>query len=117
MPRRHCQRSRALLMPPLREHLLGLGNGFCRIQFLRASLCAVHDRVAAIQTKRILELVEALAGRLVTAVDEPTVCGQQRSRPEIAIAVPPVARATRRAAGTEYAGRRLVDEFLVFLAL
>ena len=61
-------------------------------------LGAVHDRVAAIETERILEPVEALAGALITTVGKPAVGLQQDRRAEILVLVPPVARARRRAA-------------------
>src|SRR3546814_10728715 len=65
---------------------------------LRAGLGAVHDGVAAVEPEGILELVEPLAGRLVTAVGDPAVGAQQDGGAEVAVAVPPVARAGGRAA-------------------
>ena len=73
--------------------------------------------MAAIQPERILEIVESLISRVITAVDEPTVGSEYRGRTEKAIAVPPITRAGRRTAGTQYARSRLVDEFLIVLAL
>src|SRR3546814_13167549 len=65
---------------------------------LRAGPGAVHDGVAAVEPEGILELVEPLAGRLVTAVGDPAVGAQQDGGAEVAVAVPPVARAGGRAA-------------------
>jgi hypothetical protein len=49
--------------------------------------------VAAIQAERILKIVEPLALRLIAGVDKPAIGLQQDRRAEIAVAVPPVARA------------------------
>src|SRR5690606_1658104 len=66
----------ALLLP--RQHqLLDLADRLGRVQALRAGPGAVHDRVAAIQLERILEVVQARAGVLVAAVDDPAVRLQQ----------------------------------------
>src|SRR5512145_1182919 len=69
-------------MPSFRNLLLDLGNRLGRVQVLRAGFGAVHDRVAAVQAERVLELVQALAGRLVARVDDPTIGGQQGGRAE-----------------------------------
>src|SRR5215218_10828759 len=58
---------------PRDHHLLDLGDGLGRIQALRAGIRAVHDRVAAIEPERIMQVVEALAGVLVAAVDKPAI--------------------------------------------
>src|SRR5262245_7780833 len=86
---------------PLDHQLLDLGDRLGRVQALRTGLGAVHDGVAAIEPERILELVETLAGRLVAAVGDPAIGLQQDGRAEIAVAVPPVARAAGRAAEAE----------------
>ena len=57
--------------PALDHHLLDFGNGFRRVQVLRADVGAVHDGVAAIEPERILEIVEPLAGRFVAGVGDP----------------------------------------------
>src|SRR5450756_743752 len=54
--RRHKPR----LHLPLDHHRLDLGDGFRRIETLWAGLGAVHDRVAAIEPERVLEIVEPL---------------------------------------------------------
>src|SRR5690606_36713832 len=87
--------------PAFHHQLLGLGNGLGRVEALRAGLRAVHDGMAAIELERILEIVEPFLARLVTAVDEPAIRLQQYRRPQILLAVPPVARAGGRAAGAE----------------
>src|SRR5215472_1975630 len=83
---------------PLDHHPLDLGDGLGRIEALRAGLGAVHDRVAAVEAERVLEIVEALPGRLVAAALEPAVGLKQRGGSEKALAVPPIARAGGRAA-------------------
>ncbi len=50
---------------------------------------------AAVEAERVLQLVQALAGGLVTAVHEPAIGGEQRGRTEIPVAVPPVTRTAR----------------------
>ena len=49
--------------------------------------------MAAIELERILEVIEALAGHLVAAVDNPAVGLQQDGGAKIAIGVPPIAGA------------------------
>ena len=109
-PRRPDVGARRRLVPPdgpsrlhlpLDHHLLDLGDRLRRVEALRAGLGAVHDGVAAIEPERIFEIVEPLAGRFIAAVDDPAVGLQQRGGAEIAIDVPPVARARGRAAGAQ----------------
>src|SRR5215813_5089534 len=102
---------------PLHHHPLDLGDGLGGVEALRAGLGAVHDGVAAIEAERILEIVEALAGRLVAAVVEPAASLQQRGGPEEALAVPPVARARGRAAGAQDALVQAVELGAVVVAL
>src|ERR1700758_4517714 len=102
---------------PLDEHFLDLRDRLGGIEILRADVGAVHDGVAAVEPEGILELIEPLAGRLVAAVDDPAVGGEQCRRTEEALAAPPVARTGGRAAGTQDAGRRPVDLLLLRLAL
>ena len=126
MPRRHChlnldsslknQLLRSLILP-LDQHLLGFGDGLCRVQSFGTGLRAIHDRVATVQTERIFKFIESFAGRIITTVNQPAIRCQQRGRSQIAITIPPVAWATGRTTGTENAGGRFVDEFLIFLAL
>src|SRR5690606_32265327 len=75
------------------HRLLERGDLLGWIEALRAGLGAVHDGVAAIEPERILEIVEAMAGALVARVLDPAVGLQQRGRSEVAVGIPPVARA------------------------
>src|SRR5690606_16512329 len=59
------------------HQFLDLADRLGRIEPLRAHVDAIHDRVAAEQPVRILEVVEALAGGLVAAVREETISLQQ----------------------------------------
>src|SRR5471030_3190389 len=88
----------APLEGPLDHQLLDLGDRLGRIEALGTGLGAVHDRVAAIEPERVLELVEALALGFVAAVGDPAIGLQQDGRAEIAVAAPPVAGARSRAA-------------------
>ena len=65
---------------PLQQQLLGLGDRLGGVQALGADVGAVHDRVAAVEAERVLELVEPLAGRLVAAVGEPAIGLEQDRR-------------------------------------
>src|SRR5258705_12613876 len=95
--------------PALGHHPLGVRNRTRRIEPLRAGLGAIHDGVAAIEAKRILEPVEALAGALIAAVDQPAVRLQQDRGAQVAVRVPPVARTRRRAAEAKNALPRTVE--------
>src|SRR5690606_26194398 len=102
---------------PLQHQLLDLADGLGGIEPLRAGAGAVHDGVAAVELEGILQLVQARAGVLVAAVDDPAVGLQQDRRAEVALAVPPVARAAGRAAGAEDALVEAVELGAVFLRL
>src|SRR3954452_5513685 len=84
---------------PLDEQLLGLGDRLGGVEALGADVGAVHDRVAAVEAERVLELVEALAGIFVAAVGEPAIGLQEDRRPEELVRIPPVRGAGGRAAG------------------
>src|SRR3569833_1439336 len=100
------------------DHLeLELGDGFRRVEALRAGLGAVHDGVAAVEAERILEIVEPLAGRLVARIGYPAVGLEQRGGAEITFAVPPIARARGRAAGAQDALVEAVELLAVLVAL
>ena len=64
----------------LDHQLLDLADRLRRVEPLRADVDAVHDRVAAEQPVRILEVVEPLAGRLVARVGDEAV-GLRAGRP------------------------------------
>ena len=97
-------------MPPLEAHRLGHDDCLGRLESLGTGLGAVHDRVTAIETKGVLELVEALTRRLVAAVDQPAIGLDEDGRTEIAVAIPPIARAPARTAVAE-------DAFVVAVEL
>src|SRR5512134_3301656 len=94
-------RRRTATLPARQHQFLDLGDRFGRIQPLGAGLGTVHDRVTAIESERVLELVEPFADRLVAAVSDPSIGLQQHRRPEIPIAVPPIAWAGGRTAEAE----------------
>src|ERR1700741_1931435 len=48
--------------------VLGFGDPWGRMEPFRASTGAVHDGVAAVEPKRVIEPIEALAGGLVATV-------------------------------------------------
>src|SRR5689334_2442351 len=88
---------------PLDHQLLDLADRLRGVEALRAGLRAVHDGVAAVKSERVLERVEAVAGALVARVGDPAIGLQQHGGAEIAVAVPPVARAGRGAAEAQNA--------------
>ena len=57
--------------------------------------------MAAIKPERVLEIIEAVACRLIPAVVHPAVGLQQDRRTKIPVRIPPVAGAGRRAAGAK----------------
>ena len=94
------------------DHLqLELGDGFRRVEALRARLGAVHDGVAAIEPERVFEVVEPFAGGLIAGILDPARRLQQRGRPQEPLAVPPIARARGRAAGAQDALVEAVELF------
>src|SRR5687767_14566049 len=91
------------LYGPLHQHFLGLCDRLGGVEALGADVGAVHDRVAAVEPERVLELVEPLAGMFVAAVGKPAIGLEQDRRTEEAVRIPPVARTGSRAAGAQYA--------------
>ncbi len=79
----------------LDHHLFGRRDSFGRIQPFGTSLRAVHNRMTAIQSERILKLIKSLARGIVTTVDQPAIRCQQCGRTQVAITIPPIARASR----------------------
>ncbi len=73
--------------------------------------------MAAIETERVLEIVETLAGRLIAAVDQPAIGLQQNGRTQITVAIPPVAGTGRGAAGAENALIKTVQLQAILMAL
>src|SRR5438552_4158739 len=94
---------------PFDFQLLDFGDRLGRVQALGTDVRAVHDRVTAIQTERVLELVKPRAGFLVAAVGEPAIGLEQDRRAEKFVRVPPIARARGRAAGAQNAFVKAVE--------
>src|SRR5580700_8294853 len=90
----------SLCLPPDHQ-LLDLGDGLGRVEALGTGLGAIHDGVAAIEPERVLEIVKALAGRLVAAVGDVAIGLQQGRGTKIAVVVPPIAWAGGRATGAQ----------------
>ncbi len=85
----------------LHHQLLDRGNRLGRIEALGTGARAVHDSVAAVQLELAFQIVQARTGILVARVEDPAIGLQQNRRTEVLVTVPPVARATRRAAGAQ----------------
>ncbi len=101
----------------LDHHLLDVGDFLRRIEALRAGLRAIQDGVAAIEPERILQEIEPLAGSFVARILQPAAGLQQCGGAEIAIAIPPIARAGGRAAGAQDAFVETIELLAVALAL
>src|SRR6478735_9231944 len=82
----------------LDHHLLDLRYGFAGIQTLGAGARAIEDRMAAIETEGVFELVETFLRRFISAVGQPAPGLEQNGRSQEAIAVPPMAWASGGAA-------------------
>ena len=68
-----CLQSLTFYSTLSRDHLaLDFGDRLTRIKALGAGAGAVENRMTAIQPKRIIQFVQALAGRLITAVGQKT---------------------------------------------
>src|SRR6185312_10599299 len=89
------------LVLAVNHHLLDLGDRLRRIEVLRTGLGAIHYGVAPIQPEWVFEIIEPLARGLVAAVDDPAIGRKQGRGAQVSIAVPPVAGAGGRAAGTQ----------------
>jgi len=99
------------------HHVLDLADGLGRVQTLRTYVNTVHDGVATEQAIRILKVIEALVGCLITRIGDETVSSQQTGRPDELVRVPPERRTGRRAAGTQDALVKTVQFFTVFRRL
>jgi len=58
---------------PFYQQLFNLADGFGGIQSLWTGAGTIHNGMAAIQFKWILQIIQALTGGLVTAVSDPSV--------------------------------------------
>src|SRR5271166_4331069 len=74
---------------PLDHELLDLADRFRRIQVLRTDVDAIHDRVASEQAVRIIQVVEALAGRQVARIGDEAVRRKQPGGADELVRVPP----------------------------
>src|SRR4029078_6836053 len=102
---------------PLDHHALDLGDGLGGGEGLGAGLGAIHDGMTAVEPERVLEIVEAVPGRLVAAVLQPAVGLKQRGRTKEAPAVPTKARARGGAARTQDALVQAIELLAVLVAL
>lgn len=101
----------------IRDLLLDGSNGLARVESLRAGTRAVHDGLATIQSERIIQILKALLGQLVTGILNPTVRLHKHSRTKITIAVPPVRWARGRAASAKNTLVHTIQLFAVSFAL
>src|SRR5580704_13400984 len=56
---------------PLDQGAFDLGDGLGRVEVFWAGLGAIHDGVAAVQAKRVFQIVEPLAGGFVARIYDP----------------------------------------------
>lgn len=83
--------------------LLDVGNGLTRIQVLGADLGTVHDGMASVELKCIIQLFQSLLGRSIARVLDPTVRLHQDRRSQVLVGIPPVTGTRGRAASTQNA--------------
>src|SRR5579885_1581574 len=91
------------------QQLFDLGDGLRRVQVFWAGAGAIHDGMAAVEPKRVLQRIKPLAGFLIPAVGDPAIGLQQYRRAEIAVAIPPIGRARRRTAEAQNALPQTVE--------
>ena len=99
------------------QHLFDLGDGLGRVEAFRTGRSAVHDRVTAIKAEGVLEVIEAFALVIVTAIREPAVGLQENRRAQIPFRVPPITRAARCARIAKDAFVETVELFPLFRRL
>src|SRR4030065_2267962 len=87
----------------LDHHVLDVADRLGGIELFRADIHAVHDGVAAEQTVRVFQVVEALAGGMVARVGGGAVGLQQPCRADELVRVPPERRAGGGAATAQNA--------------
>ena len=68
-----------MLPLPLDHFHLDVGDGFGRVEALGASLRAIHNGVAAIQSERVFQIVQAFTCRFVALIVNPAR-GLQQNR-------------------------------------
>jgi hypothetical protein len=73
--------------------------------------------VAAVQAERVFQSVQTLAGILVAAIGNPAKSLKEHGRTQVALAVPPVARAAGSAAEAQDALVEAVELLAFFRAL
>mmetsp|Transcript_3554 Transcript_3554/g.8556 ORF Transcript_3554/g.8556 Transcript_3554/m.8556 type:complete len:255 (+) Transcript_3554:104-868(+) len=84
---------------------------------LGADLGAVHNGVAAVELKCVVQFLQSLRSGRVPRVLDPPVGLHENSRSQVLVGVPPVGRTGRRAAGTEDALVHAVELGTVLLGL
>src|SRR5947209_5750133 len=77
----------------LHHQLLDFAYRPRRVEALGTGLRAIHDGVAAVKAKGILEFIQTLAFGFIPAIYNPAVGLQKRGWPQVAFRIPPVARA------------------------
>jgi len=83
------------------QQLLDLSDGLAGVEALGAGLGAVHDGVTPVHRERISQLVQSVAGVLVSAVDDPAVSLHENGWPKVSVSVPPVGGTRGGAAGAQ----------------
>ena len=81
------------LRTALQQHRLNVADGTRRVQPLRTHTDAVHNAVTAEYAESIAQPFEAIAGFGIAAVDQEAIRGQQASRADKLVRVPPERRA------------------------
>ena len=82
------------------DGFFNLDDGFCRIQSFGTSLRAVHDGMASVQTKGVVQLLESRLPCLIATVHDPARSLQENGWSQILLVVPPVTGTRRGTAET-----------------
>lgn len=96
---------------------LYLSDGTSRIKSFGTRIGAIHDGVAAIEFKCVVEGLESLLGLFITRIFNPPVSLHEHSRTEVLVRIPPVTGTRSGAAGAKNALVHAIEFFAILLAL
>jgi hypothetical protein len=102
---------------PRRQSLFDLRNRLARIQMLGTDLAAIHNRMATIEFKGVVQFGQSALRLSIPTVFNPAVGLHEHGRPEVLVGIPPVGRTGRGAAGTEDAFVHAVEFGAVLFGL
>ena len=101
LPAHKAQAACCRLYRPFQHDFFNLADCPRRVQMLRTGIDAVHNRMAAEQAIRIVQIVQTLVGDRIAAVGDKAVGIQQAGRADEFVGIPPERRAGCGAAGAQ----------------